>query len=129
MENMIDIGGSVFKIDLKAFSNALVTDEKVNKKATPETNKHIETETNSSFDFEGKPLGFTVTTRECEKPKEIDGPKYDLLRMCLEIIFSYSEEIDDSMGVSKALEGTSIPFKIAFNTLLSYGVLKEIETE
>lgn len=126
---MIDIGGSIFKIDLNAFGNALITDEKVKKKATPESNKHIETETKSNFDFEGKPLGFTVTTREFEKPKEIDGPKYDLLRMCLEIIFSYSEEIDDSMGASKALEGTSIPFKIAFNTLLDYGVLKEMDTE
>jgi len=123
MDNMIDIGGSIFKIDLNAFSNALATS--VNEDAL----NGLERETKSNFDVDGSPLGFTVTTREFEKVKEIDGPKYDLLRMCLEVLLTYNEEVDDDMGIAKALESTSIPFKVAFNTLLDYGILIEVEVE
>ena len=123
MDNMIDIGGTFFKIDLNAFSSALATSDK------EEAVSGLETETKSNFDIDGSPLGFTVTTREYEKGKEIDGPKYDLLRMCLEILFTYNEEVDDAMGLAKALESTPIPFKVAFNTLLDYGILIEVEVE
>lgn len=120
-EIFTDIGGTIFKIDLDAFNNALATKETSDKK--------IEVETFSTFDSDGKLIGFTVKNVELERGIEIDGPKYDLLRMCLEIIFTYSEDVDDAMGVNKALESTTIPFKIAFNTLISYGILTEVETE
>lgn len=117
-DNLIDIGGSVFKIDLDAFTNALATKEINNKK--------LEIETISNFNKDGELLGFTVKNLETERGIEIDGPKYDLLRMCLEILLTYNEDVDDAMGVTKALESTTIPFKIAFNTLVSYGILKEV---
>lgn len=115
--NLIDIGGSMFKIDLNAFNDALATKETKDKK--------IEVETISNYASDGTMLGFTVKNVEVERGMEIDGPKYELLRMCLEIILSYNEDVDDSMGITKALESTTIPFKIAFNTLISYGILKE----
>ncbi len=122
MENMIDIGGTIFKIDLDAFNKVLATNE-------TEDTKGLEVETQTNYASDGSPIGTTVTAREYEKPKEIDGPKYDVLRMCLEILFTYNEEVDDAMGVAKALESTSIPFKLAFNTLLDYGILTEVESE
>ena len=122
MEGMIDIGGSVFTIDLNAFSTVLATKDE-------SEGKSYEIETSTNYDGAGQPIGTTVVSREFEKGKEIDGPKYDILRMCLEILFTYNEEVDDAMGLAKALESTSIPFKVAFNTLLDYGILKEVETE
>ena len=119
MENMIDIGGTIFKIDLDAFSDVLLTNE--------DSDMSIETETIVNYDNVGAPINTTISSREFEKDKQIDGPKYDVLRMCLEIIFTYHEEVDDAMGITKALESTTIPFKVAFNTLLSYGILKEVE--
>ena len=119
---MIDIGGSVFMIDLNAFSSVLATKDE-------SEGKSYEIETSTNYDSAGQPIGTTVISREFEKGKEIDGPKYDILRMCLEILFTYNEEVDDAMGLAKALESTSIPFKVAFNTLLDYGILKEVETE
>ena len=109
-------------IDLSVFSEVLATKDENN-------GKSHETETTVNYDSLGQPIGTTVVSREFEKGKEIDGPKYDLLRMCLEILLTYNEEVDDSMGLSKALENTTIPFKIAFNTLLDYGILKEVEAE
>ena len=122
MEGMIDIGGSLFKIDLGSFSDVLATND-------GNGGKSYEVETTINYDNAGMPIGSTVVSREFEKGNEIDGPKYDILRMCLEILFTYNEEVDDAMGLAKALESTSIPFKVAFNTLLDYGILKEVETE
>lgn len=116
---MIDIGGSVFMIDLNTFSSVLETKDESG-------GKSYEVETSITYDSTGQPVGTTVVSKEIEKGREIDGPKYDLLRMCLEILFTYNEEVDDAMGFTKALETTSIPFKVAFNTLLNYGILKEV---
>jgi len=44
----------------------------------------------------------------------------------LEIIYSYNEDLDDSLGTERALNKTTISFKIAFNTLQYYGILKTL---
>jgi len=126
MDDMIDIGGTVYAINLEVFNSLLVKKD--------ETNKVIETESKVTYNNELNGLGVeitpiqtTVTTREYERPKEINAPKYDVVRMCLEILFTYNEEVDDTLGKDRALNGTSIPFKVAFNTLLKYGILTEIE--
>lgn len=117
-ENMIEIGGVVFAIDLEKYTELLTikTEHKGN-----------EVEGKVHYDADNKPISSTVTSREFDRPTEIDAPKYDLLRMCLEIILTYNDEVDDAMGINKALESTPISFKVAYNTLLSYGILKELE--
>jgi hypothetical protein len=40
-------------------------------------------------------------------------------------LLSYNEEIDDRMG-KVALNKTSVPFKLAYNTLLMKGIIKEL---
>ena len=118
-DNMIDIGGVIFILDLEKFSDILSSGEH------DSTAKESETKTN--YDEAGTALGATMTTREYEKGKEVDAPKYDVLKMCLEIILTYNEEVDDSLGLERALGSTTIPFKVAFNTLLNYEILKEVE--
>ena len=41
----------------------------------------------------------------------------------LEVLMDEHEEIDDALG-TKGASGLSIPFKIAFNTLISKKILK-----
>lgn len=118
MENMIPLGGSLFIFDTEVYTEVLTT-------LSIESNT-IETETMTSYDENGVVTGVNVNVREYEKPKEVDAPKYDLLRMCLEVVFTYYEEVDDSLGLERALGDTTIPFKLAFNTLISYGILKEV---
>lgn len=118
-DNMIDIGGVMFILDIEMYTKVLTTID--NKDTTTE----VETKTN--YDEKGGVIGFTVTNREYEKGTEVDAPKYDLLRMCIEILLTYNEEVDDQMGLERALASTTIPFKMAFNTLLNYGILKEVE--
>jgi hypothetical protein len=126
MDNMIDLGGTVYVIDLEKFNSLLLEEGEPEKAIETESRVTYSTELNG-LNGEMTPISTVVTSREYDKPKEINTPKYDVLRMCLEILFTYNEQVDDTLGEERALKGTSIPFKVAFNTLLNYGVLKEAE--
>jgi hypothetical protein len=81
-----------------------------------------------NYDTKGKEfLVEKVVKKETyRKPKEIDGPKFEILRYLLETLSIYNEETDEALGIEKGLEKAPIPFKIAFNTLLYYKILKKI---
>ena len=55
----------------------------------------------------------------------IDVTKYEMYREMIGGIMMYNEEVDNKMGIM-ALNSATIPFKIAFNTLLMKGILKEL---
>ena len=55
----------------------------------------------------------------------INGPKYEIFRLLLEVILSSEEEMDNKMGY-KSLDNSGFPFKLAFNTLIEHKILKEI---
>jgi len=48
----------------------------------------------------------------------INVVKYEAIKMMLEVIMTEDEEIDESLGL-KGGTGLTIPFKIAFNSLLN----------
>jgi len=50
---------------------------------------------------------------------------FEVVKMLLEIIMSEREEFDDNLGII-ASKNLSIPFKIAFNTLLKHEILKHL---
>jgi hypothetical protein len=51
-----------------------------------------------------------------------------MIRLMMEILMDGTEETDDdTLGADRALEKTSLSYKIAFNTLYNYGILKEQE--
>jgi len=49
--------------------------------------------------------------------------KYETIKLMLEVIMDEHEEIDETLG-SKAASNLSMPFRIAFNTLLSKKMIK-----
>jgi hypothetical protein len=51
--------------------------------------------------------------------------KYDTVKLMIEILMEESEEIDETLG-AKGTNNLSIPFKIAFNTLLYKKLLNKI---
>ena len=123
-EHMISIGGYNHILDLDKFS------ELVNNSANESRTTDIETETkynNSGTNIE--PYETIVTTREFERAETVDAAKYDVIRMSLEILLTYNEEIDDTLGLNRVLEKAPISFKVAFNTLLNCGVLIVVESE
>lgn len=44
--------------------------------------------------------------------------KFELVKMLMEVVLSENEEIDDKLGI-RTKEKLSVPFKIAFNSLLN----------
>jgi len=85
--------------------------------------------------IEQEPLPLTVNEGqsdvEIEEPLSdtgslhIDVTKYEMYREMIGALMMYNEEVDNKMGIV-ALNSTTIPFKIAFNTLLMKGILKEL---
>lgn len=49
--------------------------------------------------------------------------KYDMVKVLTETLLTESEEIDENLGAKAS--GLSIPFKIAFNTLLNKKLLNK----
>jgi hypothetical protein len=50
--------------------------------------------------------------------------KYETIKLMLEVVMDEHEDIDETLGL-KAAAGLSIPFRLAFNTLLSKKILKK----
>ena len=63
----------------------------------------------------------SYTGETCEN--HISIVKYETVKLMLEIIMDEQEDVDDVLG-TKGTNNLSIPFKLAFNTLLSKQLLK-----
>lgn len=55
----------------------------------------------------------------------INAAKYELIRLFLDVLLSSNEEIDEKMGY-RSLDNLSFPFKLSFNTLVEYKIIKEV---
>jgi len=50
---------------------------------------------------------------------------FEVVKMMLEILMTEREEVDSSLGIHST-KNLSIPFKLAFNTLLKHQILKHL---
>ena len=69
-----------------------------------------------------KPEG-TEGTETVSYEQHISVVKYDMLKVMIEVLMTESEEVDETLG-SKSKE-ISIPFKLAFNTLLNKKIINK----
>jgi len=118
---MIKIGGVSFYINFEGL-DALISSDK-----SLEAQEVSETSTKELFDESGKTVNKEITVRKYPKGKEIDGARYDCLGSLLEIILNGEAEIDDSLGIDRALNAMPLNWKIAFNTLTKYEILKSVK--
>ena len=116
---MLGIGGIDYAIDLEALDTLITT-------KTENGSKVRETEKKVILDEDGKVITTEKFTKVRDKVREIDMARYEIIRVLFEVILSTQDEIDDELGVDRALESLSLPFKLSFNTLLQYGIIKEI---
>jgi hypothetical protein len=56
---------------------------------------------------------------------QIDVTKYEMYREMIGALLMYNEQIDNKMGMI-GLNSTTVPFRLAYNTLLMKGILKEL---
>lgn len=55
---------------------------------------------------------------------EINIFKYEIIKMCLDRVLNDYEDVDEEMGVFGG-NNVNVSLKIAFNTLIKYGILIE----
>jgi hypothetical protein len=48
--------------------------------------------------------------------------KYEIVKLMIEVVFSENKDLDEKLGINNQGE-LSLPFKMAFNTLLNYKIL------
>ena len=68
------------------------------------------------------------TDEEEEDTLEINIFKYEIIKMCLDRVLGEIDDVDEELG-KFAQEGTSVSFRIAFNTLIKNQILIEDEDE
>lgn len=118
---MIEFGGEIYYIDIKALDDAITPNKDW------AVGRVTDIEKKTTLNPDGSIASVEVIERTYNKVKEIDAAKYDTLRMCIEILIDYDEEADDTLGVDRVLDKTPLSYKMAFNTLMKEGILKQHE--
>lgn len=60
-----------------------------------------------------------------DSEQNISLVKFELVKTMIDVIMTENEDVDSNLGVH-GLKDISIPFKIAFNTLLFHKILRKI---
>jgi hypothetical protein len=55
----------------------------------------------------------------------IDLTKWETIKVMIESVLSENGTVDEAMGRTKLGEQLSIPFRLSFNTLVNYKIIKE----
>ncbi|NIQ16122.1 MAG: hypothetical protein GTO02_17540 [Candidatus Dadabacteria bacterium] len=117
---MIQFGEKTYYIDLEVIDKLVDNDESL------AAQNLSELQTVEFYDEKGQLTGKEVTTRTYAKGKEIDASKYGTIMGFVETVMNYDDEIDETLGIERGLNASPLSFKIAFNTLLRYNILKEL---
>jgi hypothetical protein len=64
-------------------------------------------------------------TESGDTEQNVSIVKFELIKTMLDVILSESGEVDEKMGM-KGSNDLTLPFKIAFNTLLRYGIIQTL---
>ena len=62
---------------------------------------------------------------ETENEQQISITRYETFKSLIEVILTEREELDENLGMHAA-KNLTIPFKIAFNTLLMNKIIKKL---
>lgn len=118
---MVEILGDLYYIDLNVLDKVLTLNTKDEYGTEKGSLKTVEV-----FNDSGSLQSRKVTRTEQINIKEIDGVKFEVIRNFITDLGDDSDEGDPIMGKNN-LDKMSIRFKLAFNTLTAYGILKKIE--
>lgn len=95
---------------------------------TQKNDNDIETNTSTTYDTAGIILNTEIQTFQPIKKDEIDGPKFDTIRLMFDELFRYELPSDDNfLDFDTIINKMPLGFKIAFNTLLHYDLLEEVQ--
>ena len=67
-------------------------------------------------------LSIPPTAGEENSDNQFSAIKYEMSKLMVEVIMSEHKELDETLGITNQSD-LSIPFKLAFNTLLKHNIL------
>jgi hypothetical protein len=111
---MIEIFGEIYYIDFDQIDKFLGWDPQLKAGET------VETQTTNILDGQGKLLSTEIIETKSTKPKEINGVRFDLIRNFIEDLGDVTSDNEDKPA------DMNLGFKLAFNTLRAYGILKPL---
>jgi hypothetical protein len=82
-------------------------------------NEHYYIDVNKIEDFVNLEI---VTLSGGSNEQQIKFVKYEMIKMMMEVLMTERDDADEMLGNKSAV---SIPFKLAFNTLLNENILKK----
>lgn len=109
MENLFNIANEEFYIDIDRISDYIRIDNDVDFLL----NKQIEEEDEE------------VSDNPPQDPQMIDVAKWEVVKALIESILNENGILDESMGIQKLEGQLSIPFRLAFNTLIKNKIIKK----
>ena len=118
---MIEFGGVTYYIDFTAFDKAITLS------GTKPTDLVSSSETKITKNGEGEIIQIEELVSSSPRGKEIDVAKYEIIRNMIDVLLDYEDDSDMSLGAEIALDKTPLSYKLAFNTLYNYGILREKE--
>lgn len=123
-DNMLEFGGDIYILDFEALDKFLFVDDK-DKKTLEIEERDVYNNPNDLT----KQTAKEVIRKEYINDKEINGIRYELITDMLNTIFSSSagDDEEDLLGPERALSKTPLSYKMAFNTLIKYKIIKKIE--
>ena len=117
---MFEFLGETYYIDLKKIDKILISDSSFEEGVTPST------EITTYFDAANAQVSKEIIETEHYNNKEINGVRYEIIRGFITDLGESEITNKDEIGRIK-IDELSIRFKLAFNTLLFYNILKKLD--
>jgi len=120
-ELYLDFGGANYYIDFDELDEFLFVDI--------EGKEVSETEVRTIYTKDGEPNGNEVTVKTSINEKEINGVRYEIITGMIQAILDArdGDDDDDLLGAKIALEKAPLAYKLAFNTLMKYKIIKIVK--
>ena len=116
---LFDVAGNKYYFDLDALSQFIRIEKSESvDDILGEAKKELENKNNEN-DEETEEVPHELYTQI------IDVTKWETTKVMIESVLSEQGPVDEAMGYGQLSKQLSIPFKISFNTLLKYQIIKE----
>jgi len=113
--DFFSIAGNYYYFDLEELSQFIKIEKSESVDDILGENKKEEETKNDSSTEEENPIEGQI----------IDLTKWETIKVMIESVLSENGPVDEAMGRTKLGEQLSIPFRLSFNTLLNYKIIKE----
>jgi hypothetical protein len=127
MEELFRIANNEYYIDLDKVSEFIRMEPTLDElllSSNQEVKENVDSDDENFGDVGEKEIVFEGPQNAIPPHMMMDVAKWEIVRALLESLLNENGIIDESMGIKKLESQLSIPFRLAFNTLLINKIIK-----